>query len=152
MPRLKISGELKAKIEHLELKKQMRVDEIRILDRELVEKREEKRRFEEIRCSLEKGSEGNEPKRQKISNNNSTIPKISWSNSDQDVRETRRGGSSGTSNGGGVSPAHSKLVRLQALPRDTVRGALASEITDAFRPSRDVAWERSDGNVKDAYK
>ena len=77
VPRLKISGELKAKIEHLELKKQMRVDEIRILDRELVEKREEKRRFEEIRCSSEKESEGNEPKRQKICNDNFKIPKTS---------------------------------------------------------------------------
>ena len=58
VPRSKLGGDLGAKIEHLELKKKMRVDEIRVLDRE------KRRCFDETKCSLEK--EENEPKRKRF--------------------------------------------------------------------------------------
>ena len=92
VPRSKLSGDLGAKIEHLELQKKMRVDEIRVLDRELSVKKEEKRRFDQTKCSLEE--EENEPKRRKVSNEKFTIPKLSsQTHAGQDRREEGRGDS-----------------------------------------------------------
>ena len=49
-PRKKISAELKARMEHVKLKKKMRTDEIKRL--ELEERKEEKRKYDQMRCSL----------------------------------------------------------------------------------------------------
>ena len=137
VPRAKLSGDLGAKIEHLELKKKMRVDEIKMLDRELSEKREEKRRFDQTKCSLEE--EGNEPKRRKVSNDKFTIPKLSSSiDAIQEGRDDRGGNTGRAKNGRSESPADPDAKGI----RDVCPGRIYSKPEEeSGRPLRESASE-----------